>query len=159
MQESPLPDGDPLVEERAVSLRNACHLKTRSSLFALPSKDAGLKDMVVRLESAFFELSNKYYEQAETHVKTQMEALNHSTETVMVVRYWIKCGMFGELRQQRQLALKSYQHAYTLLKESKAPGVSLHEVKSVAGLIMAKICQIQFDLQTPVDALKSFSKC
>eukprot|EP00041_Stephanoeca_diplocostata_P028161 m.788348 g.788348 ORF g.788348 m.788348 type:complete len:1358 (-) comp23316_c0_seq8:298-4371(-) len=156
MQESPLPDGDPLVEERAVSLRNACHLKTRSSLFALPSKDVGLKDMVVRLESAFFELSNKYYEQAETHVKTQMEALNHSTETVMVVRYWIKCGMFSELRQQRQLALKSYQHAYTLLKESKAPGVSLHEVKSVAGLIMAKICQIQFDLQTPVDALKSF---
>jgi len=37
MQEKPLADGDPMVEERAVSLRNACLLKTRSSLFALPS--------------------------------------------------------------------------------------------------------------------------
>ena len=48
LQANPLPDGDPLVEERAVSFRNACHLKTRSSLFALPSKDSGLKGMVIR---------------------------------------------------------------------------------------------------------------
>ena len=106
MQEKPLADGDPMVEERAVSLRNACLLKTRSSLFALPSPDPTLKSMVVRLESAFFELSTKYYEDSEQHVQSQMEALNIGTETILAVRYNVKIAYFNELRQLRQPALK-----------------------------------------------------
>lgn len=156
MQEKPLADGDPMVEARAVSLRNACLLKTRSSLFALPSPDPTLKSMVVRLESAFFELSTKYYEDSEQHVQSQMEALNIGTETILAVRYNVKIAYFNELRQLRQPALKAYMQAYSLLKDSQAPGVPLSEVKSVEGLLTAKICQIQFSMQTPVDALTQF---
>eukprot|EP00040_Diaphanoeca_grandis_P015772 m.80876 g.80876 ORF g.80876 m.80876 type:complete len:639 (-) comp25358_c0_seq2:213-2129(-) len=156
MLQNPLEDGHPLVEERAVSLRNACLLKTKSSLFALPSDDPDLREMVVRLESAFFELSNKYYEQAEVHVRKRMDLLNLNTETILAVRYNFKIAYFNELRQLRQAALKSYTLAYTLLRDTQAPAVPLSEVKSVEGVLMAKICQIQFGMQTPVDALKQF---
>eukprot|EP00038_Savillea_parva_P000401 m.95974 g.95974 ORF g.95974 m.95974 type:complete len:1226 (+) comp10134_c0_seq1:244-3921(+) len=154
LQASPLPDGDTLVEERAVSLRNACQLKTRSSLFALPSKDSGLKGMVIRLESAFFELSVKYYEQAEMSVKNRIEA--HATETVLAARYLFKCGYFCELRQQRQSALKSYTQMYTMLRDAQGTGVPLAEIKGVAGLVLAKICQLHFAAQKPKDALTTF---
>jgi len=70
-------------------------------------QDPTLKSMVVRLESAFFELSTKYYEDSEQHVQGQMEALNIGTETILAVRYNVKIAYFNELRQLRQPALKS----------------------------------------------------
>jgi len=156
LQANPLADGDPLVEERAVSLRNACQLKTRSSLFALPSQDKSLESMVIRLESAFFELSVKYYEQSEVSVKQQIESLSHATETIITARYLFKCGYFCELRQQRQAALKAYSQMYSTLRDAQGTGVPLAEIKSVAGLVVAKVCQLHFAVQKPKDALLAF---
>jgi hypothetical protein len=103
------------------------------------------------LESAFFELSVKYYEQAELSVKSNMEG--HSTDAVLAARYWFKCGYFCELRQQRVPALIAYNKVYTMLRDAQGMHVALAEIKSVAGLVLAKICQLNFAAQKPNDAL------
>jgi hypothetical protein len=135
-------------------LQGMCRLLQKSSLFVLPTKDAGLKGMVVRLESAFHELSTQYYHQMAEQLQTRIEGMNQSTEKVMIVRYTIKIGYFNELRQNRQTALLSYQQAYALLKDVHDPGIGAHEIKSVAGLLMTKICQLLFQTQSPRDSIK-----
>eukprot|EP00039_Didymoeca_costata_P027080 m.17354 g.17354 ORF g.17354 m.17354 type:complete len:1140 (+) comp5999_c0_seq1:417-3836(+) len=154
LQEIQLPDAHAVVEERAVRLRSDCNLLQRSSLFVLPSKDPGLKGMVIRLESAFFELSTQYYQQAAVQVQEKLNGLNQSTEKVMVVRLATKVGKFHELRQVRASALNSYQQAYTALQEVNDLSIGLQEIKTVSGHLMAKICQLKFASQHPWDTMK-----
>lgn len=75
----------------------------------------------------------------------------------MLVRYSTKIGYLNELRQNRQIALSSYQQAYTTLKDVKDAGLDPFEIRTVAGLLMAKICQLLFLLQAPRDALGFFA--
>jgi len=141
-----------------VSLRGLCRLLQKSSLFVLPTKDtegyAGLKGMVGRLESAFHELSTQYYHQVADQLQLRIEGMNQATQKVLIVRYTTKIGYFNELRQNRQVALSSYQQAYALLKDVNDPGITNHEIKSVAGLLMTKICQLLFQTQSPRDSIK-----
>ena len=57
--------GDDLTtSERASALCSACELSNRS-LFALPVKAQNLQGYIIRLENAFYELSQNYYHQVQ----------------------------------------------------------------------------------------------
>lgn len=45
---------------------------------------------------------------------------------------------------------------YSTLRDTQGTGVPLAEIKSVAGLVLAKICQLHFAAQKPKDALSAF---
>eukprot|EP00051_Salpingoeca_urceolata_P018517 m.260293 g.260293 ORF g.260293 m.260293 type:complete len:1229 (-) comp19214_c0_seq2:102-3788(-) len=158
LQKNILADGDPVLDKRAVSLRTACGLSTKSSLFVLHSTSPGLKSTVQRLESAFVELSQVYYGEEQARVRQKIELLNPVTEVVMYIRYACKSAAFFELKTDLKAALREYQVAYKLIKEHKPAPLRLHETKVVAGVINAKVCSLLFRTQAPVDALKQFAQ-
>lgn len=126
MQKETVAEGAPgvpntLIEERAVSLRAACRLKTSKSLFVLPAKDAGLKSMVIRLESAFLELSTQYYEQAEQHVRMRMESLSETSERIVYIRCLIKMAYFAEVRDYLSQSDKSAKSAPPRIQNGARP--------------------------------------
>ena len=154
---TPQPAEGVTVEERAISLRGACGLTTKSSLFVLPvSDEASLAATVVRLESAFFELSVSHYEGEIGRVRGRIDELSQTTETMMLVRYLYKIAFFHDMAGQRKEALRQYQQTYDTLQKLNGVAARNYEVKTLAGEIMGSVCSLLFATQAPLDALSRF---
>ncbi|XP_040569787.1 trafficking protein particle complex subunit 11 [Lepeophtheirus salmonis] len=157
-KEAPLPsaasDED---SERASSLCSACELSSRS-LFALPISTDSLRGYAVKLENAFYELSQNYYHSEIRGVKSHRDYLNKTTHLYLFVRHQFKIGFLYELKQEPMSAHKHYGHAYSLLMEVRATDTNIMEVKTVAGFINYKVCRLAFALNLNRDAIAQFRK-
>uniref|UniRef100_UPI00358EE0D2 trafficking protein particle complex subunit 11 n=1 Tax=Myxine glutinosa TaxID=7769 RepID=UPI00358EE0D2 len=77
-KKAPLPPGEDLVaSERASTLCAACELSAKA-LFVLPHTDH-IVGYIIRLENAFYELSQGYYHAEARKVKSHKELLNRTT--------------------------------------------------------------------------------
>eukprot|EP00794_Sanderia_malayensis_P013921 gene13921-15373_t len=153
----PLPPGEDVqAGERAASLCGACELSAKS-LFVLPFSDH-LHGYVIRLENAFYEISQAYYTNEIRRVKSHREFLNKSQHQLLYVRHQFKIAFFSELKQDVNGALKHYRQAYLHLLEIKLTDVNNLEVKTVAGYINYKICRLCFKISAPLDAISQFRK-
>ncbi|CAB4031724.1 trafficking particle complex subunit 11-like, partial [Paramuricea clavata] len=150
---------DTQVSERVAALCSACDLSAKS-LFVLPFTDhmANLNGYTTRLENAFHELAQNYYQGEAKRVKSHKEFLNKSLHQQFFVRHQFKIAFFSEMRQDSHSALKHYKQAYSLLTEIKQNEMNILEIKIVAGFINYKICHLSFRLSAPLDAISHFRK-
>lgn len=154
---APLPSGEEdIAAKRAAALCASCELSAKS-LFVLPQTDH-LLGYIVRLENAFYELSQSYYHQEIRKIKSHQDNLNKMNHQPLYVRHQFKVGFLNELKQDNVMALKHYKQAYTYLMEIRAHDMNLMEVKTVAGFINYKICRLSFQLNTPLDSISQFRK-
>uniref|UniRef100_A0A8C4PYM1 Trafficking protein particle complex subunit 11 n=1 Tax=Eptatretus burgeri TaxID=7764 RepID=A0A8C4PYM1_EPTBU len=156
-KKAPLPPGEDLVaSERAATLCTACELSAKA-LFVLPHTDH-LVGYIIRLENAFYELSQGYYHAEARKVKSHKELLNRTTHQLLFVRHQFKIGFFCELKQDTQTALKHYKNAYSHVHELRAYDTNVLEIKTFAGFINYKICRLCFQHNLPLDAISNFRK-
>ncbi|XP_071790310.1 trafficking protein particle complex subunit 11-like [Asterias amurensis] len=154
---APLPPGeDGKTAERPAALCAACELSAKS-LFVLPCVDH-LLGYTIRLENAFYELTQGYYYTEARRVKAHREFLNRTTHQLLFVRHAFKFAFFSELKQDTHGALKQYKVAYTHLTELRAHDTNMLEIKTIAGFINYKVCRLCFFHNTPLDAISQFRK-
>ncbi|XP_054749116.2 trafficking protein particle complex subunit 11-like [Lytechinus pictus] len=154
---APLPPGEDVVAaERAAALCAACELSAKS-LFVLPCVDH-LLGYTIRLENAFYELTQAYYHGEARRVKAHKEFLNKTTHQLLFVRHAFKIGFFNELKQDTHNALKQYKAAYVHLTEIRAHDTNMLEIKTIAGFLNYKICRLCFFHNSPLDAISQFRK-
>lgn len=154
---SPLPPGeDVFATERATALCSACEL-TPKMLYVFPHTDH-LFGYAIRLENAFYELAQNYYQNQIKVVKSHREHLNKTTHQLLFVRHQFKIAFYSELKHDAPSAVKHYKQAYTNLMEVRTTDTNISEFKIVAGFINYKICKLSFYLNTPVDAISQFRK-
>ena len=125
------------------------------SLFVLPYTDH-LPGYVMRLENAFYELSQNYYYAESRRIKSYRELLNKTTHQLLFVRHQFKAGFFNELKQDPTSALRHYKQAYEHIKELRMYDSHMLEIKTIAGFVNYKICRISFQQSTPRDAIAQF---
>ncbi|ELT94290.1 hypothetical protein CAPTEDRAFT_179073 [Capitella teleta] len=154
---APLPPGEDVVAaERAASLCSSCELSAKS-LFVLPLTDH-LLGYTIRLENAFYELSQSYYHTEARRVKSHKEFLNKTTHQLLYVRHQFKIAFFNELKQDSHTALKHYKQAYGHMLELRMHDTNILEVKTIGGYINYKICRLSFQHNSPLDAISQFRK-
>jgi hypothetical protein len=151
----PLPPGeDILASDRAISLCASCELNA-NSLFVLPHGDH-LHGYALRLESAFYEFAQTYYQNEIKNVRSHKEHLNKNSHQYLFVRHQFKMGFLHELKQDIHTAHKHYTHAYNNLLEIRIVDTNALEIRTVAGFINYKLCKLMFALNLPRDAISQF---
>lgn len=154
---APLPPGEDVVAaERAASLCSACDLSAKH-LYVLPQTDH-LIGYTIRLENAFYELSQTYYHGESRKVKSHKDFLNKTTHQLLFVRHQFKVAFFNELKQDTHTAIKHYKQAYGHLLELRMHDTNLLEIKTIAGFINYKICRLSFQHNAPLDGIAQFRK-
>lgn len=105
-QVAPLPGGeDTLGSDRATALCASCELNSEH-LFILLPHDHHLVGYISRLENAFYDLAQGYYQQETRNIKSHREHLNKTTHQYLFVRHEFKMGFFSELKQDHHTANK-----------------------------------------------------
>ncbi|XP_046390361.1 trafficking protein particle complex subunit 11 [Ischnura elegans] len=138
-----LPSGeDVMAIERGNALRTACALNAKS-LFVLPHGDH-LHGYILRLEKAFFELSQTYYHQKIKGVRSHLDQLNRTSHHYLFVRHQFKMGFYSELKQDYSLAHKHYMKAYGHLLELRILENNSSEIRTVGGYINYILCRLMF---------------
>ncbi|CAD6215592.1 GSCOCG00000404001-RA-CDS [Cotesia congregata] len=145
---------DMTATERATALCSACELPAKS-LYILPHGDH-LLGYTSRLENAFYELSLAFYHHHYRVVKGHREQLNKTAHQYLFVRHQYKMGFLNEMKQEKHVALKHYQHAYNNLLEIRMVDANTFEIKTVASFINYKLCRLMFSLNQPRDAISQF---
>ena len=110
----------------------------------------------MRLENAFYEMSQNYYYSEGRRIKSYRELLNKTTHQLLFVRHQFKAAFFNELKQDPTSALRHYKQAYEHIKELRMYDSHMLEIKTIAGFVNYKICRISFQQSTPRDAIAQF---
>lgn len=153
---APPPPGseDAMATERATALCAACELPAKS-LYVLPHGDH-LLGYTSRLENAFNELAQNFYHHQYRIVKGHKDQLNKTAHAYLFVRHQFKMGFLNELKQDKHMAQKHYQHAYNNLLEMRMVDTNTLEIKTIASFINYKLCRLMFALNQPRDAISQF---
>lgn len=146
---------DNITTERAASLCDACTLNPKA-LFILPVVD-NIHGYAIRLENAFYDLAQNYYQQQIRAVKSKLENLSKTSHQYLIVRYSFKIGFYNELRQDHHNAHKHYHQCYMSLLEIRTFDTNIYEVKVVAAYIVYKISRLLFAMKRARDALTQFN--
>ncbi|KHJ43032.1 ribosomal protein S14p/S29e [Trichuris suis] len=147
---------DEAATQKAAELCSACELSSKL-LFILPQSDR-LFGYILRLEHAFFDLAQNYYQNELKIAKTKKEALSRSVSQRLYVRYSFKQGFFSELCQDPLGALRYYKQAYQMLLEIEPAEHAVTELKVIGGFLTYKICNLCFKHNKLIDSLSHFRK-
>lgn len=152
-----IPVGDNvLATERAHALCNACEIPPKA-LFVLPYSDH-LFGFILRLETAFQEITQGYYLNECKRVKAHKDFANKNTHQQLLIRHQFKIAFLHELKQDPGVAIRHYKQAYVDLLELKTTDTNILEVKTVAGILNYKLCQLAFMQNIPLDAIHQFRR-
>ncbi|VVC31573.1 Gryzun, putative trafficking through Golgi,Foie gras liver health family 1,Tetratricopeptide-like helical [Cinara cedri] len=152
----PIPTVDDAVTNvRAASLCEACTLNPKA-LFMLPVVD-NIHGYAIRLENAFYDLAQNYYQQQIRAVKLKLENLSKTSHQYLIVRYTFKIGFYNELKQDHHNAHKHYHQCYMSLLEIRTFDTNIYEVKVIAAYIVYKISRLLFAMKRARDALTQFN--
>ncbi|XP_050535236.1 trafficking protein particle complex subunit 11 isoform X2 [Daktulosphaira vitifoliae] len=146
---------DTITTERAASLCETCNLNPKA-LFILPVAD-NIHGYAIRLENAFYDLAQNYYQQQIRAVKSKLESLSKTSHQYLLVRYSFKIGFYNELRQDHHNAHKHYHQCYMSLLEIRTFDSNMYEIKVVAAYIIYKITRLLFLMKRSRDALTQFN--
>ncbi|CAB3373976.1 Hypothetical predicted protein [Cloeon dipterum] len=153
----PIPAGDEsITAERAATLCTTCELNAKN-LFLLPHNDH-LHGYTLRLENAFYDLAQSFYNQKVRTVRGHRDHLNKTTHQYLFVRHQFKMGFLNELKHDATAASKHYAQAYSHLLDVRVVDTNTLEVKTVAAYINYKLCRIAFNQNLPRDAIAQFRK-
>uniref|UniRef100_A0A1I7VUV7 Trafficking protein particle complex subunit 11 n=1 Tax=Loa loa TaxID=7209 RepID=A0A1I7VUV7_LOALO len=142
------PIDSPLATERTTKLCQLCQLPTKQ-LFILPIGER-MFSSVLRLETAFHELAQAFYQQCLKSVRARSTPNNSSN---LIIRQQFKLAFLSELRQDTHTALRHYKLAYQHCTECEIIDSEIFELRAVAGLLNYKICQLSFFHSAALEAL------
>ncbi|EFP04454.1 hypothetical protein CRE_25710 [Caenorhabditis remanei] len=154
---------DNLAADRAHELCQACALSSKQ-LFILPADNllatqpnTNLQSFVLKLESAFHELCQAFYQQ---RLKTIRSRSIPNNSPALVVRQQFKLAFMSELRQDTHTALRNYRLAYDQCKDTveQWDGIDVFEWRSVVGLLNYKICELYFLHSTALEAINQMRR-
>uniref|UniRef100_A0A915Q1U9 Trafficking protein particle complex subunit 11 domain-containing protein n=1 Tax=Setaria digitata TaxID=48799 RepID=A0A915Q1U9_9BILA len=137
-----------LAVERSAKLCQVCQLPSKQ-LFVLPTGER-MFSSVLRLESSFHELAQAFYQQCLKSVRARSIPNNFSN---LIIRQQFKLAFLSELRQDTHTALRHYKLAYQHCTECEIVDSEIFELRSVAGLLNYKICQLSFLHSAALEAL------
>jgi len=153
---APLPSSeDALAADRAATLCQACGLPPKS-LFVMPCRSDHLQGYTMRLESAFYELSQSSYHLSSRAVRSHRDQLNRTNHGYLFVRHQFKMAFYHELKQDVAMAHKHYSQSYAYLMELRITDANIWEVKTIAGYIGYKVWKLSFLLNLPREAISHF---
>ncbi|XP_022665892.1 trafficking protein particle complex subunit 11-like isoform X3 [Varroa jacobsoni] len=147
---SPVSDNK-LAAERAHELTQACEIPLKA-LFVLQYTEH-LLGFIMRLETAIMEQAKGYYSAEYRRMAGQNQLVTKGTYQLLCIRHHFKMATFQELKQDASVAIKHYKQAYILLAELRATDPNLLEVKTIAGIINYKICQLYYEQNAPLEAI------
>ncbi|KAL3206104.1 hypothetical protein MRX96_040414 [Rhipicephalus microplus] len=140
--------------------RTPCAMLARfppKALFVLPYSDH-LFGFILRLETAFQEITQGYYLNECKRVKAHKDFANKNTHQQLLIRHQFKIAFLHELKQDPGVAIRHYKQAYVDLLELKTSDANILEVKTVAGILNYKLCQLAFMQNIPLDAIHQFRR-
>ncbi|KAH8041901.1 hypothetical protein HPB51_019536 [Rhipicephalus microplus] len=111
-----------------------------------------------RLETAFQEITQGYYLNECKRVKAHKDFANKNTHQQLLIRHQFKIAFLHELKQDPGVAIRHYKQAYVDLLELKTSDANILEVKTVAGILNYKLCQLAFMQNIPLDAIHQFRR-
>ncbi|VDK80156.1 unnamed protein product [Litomosoides sigmodontis] len=147
LQQAQLVDS-PLAVERTTKLCQLCQLPTKQ-LFVLPIGER-MFSSVLRLETAFHELAQSFYQQCLKSIRARSIPNNFSN---LIIRQQFKLAFLSELRQDTHTALRHYKLAYQHCTECETVDSEIFELRAVAGLLNYKVCQLSFFHSAALEAL------
>ncbi|CAG9537676.1 unnamed protein product [Cercopithifilaria johnstoni] len=147
LQQTQLID-NPLAVERTTKLCQLCQLPAKQ-LFVLPLGER-MFSSVLRLETAFHELAQAFYQQCLKSIRARSIPNNLSN---LIIRQQFKLAFLSELRQDTHTALRHYKLAYQHCTECETVDREIFELRAVAGLLNYKICQLSFFHSAALEAL------
>lgn len=148
-----LPQGeDLLASERAAHLTNNCDINAKM-LFVLTHNDH-LMGQILRLQSAFLELSQSCYTQIMKQIRSHKDQLSEAHK-ILRIRHLFKLAFISELKLDQQNALKYYGQTYASLDDLRIVDTNCLEIKTVAGFVNYKICRLFFKA-SPKEAISHF---
>ncbi|KAL3085079.1 hypothetical protein niasHS_010148 [Heterodera schachtii] len=147
---------DPIANEKALELCQHCRLNSRL-LFVFPrlSDDRALIERVNRLEKAFHNIAQEFYHACFKRIRSRNVPNN---DAHLLVRQQYKLAFISELREDRHSALRYYKQAYQICHEFDVSDVDIYELCSVASLLNFKICELNFVLNSAVEAINQFRR-
>lgn len=80
------------------------------------------------------------------------------THQLLFVRLAIKIAFFNEMKQDIFKAIEYYKQAYLSLLDIRIYDTNIFEIKTIAGIVNYKLCQLYFEIKHPIDAIDQFRK-
>ncbi|MFH4979878.1 hypothetical protein AB6A40_006587 [Gnathostoma spinigerum] len=144
---------DSLSSERAARLCQSCQLPSKQ-LFVLPITGS-IYGYVIRLEAAFHELAQSFYQQRLKQIRARSIPNNFSN---LIIRQQFKLAFLSEMRQDTHTALRHYKFAYQQCIDYEHNDNEIYELRYIAGIINYKICYLSFLHGTALEAIAQHSR-
>lgn len=141
-----------LASERMTSLTKACDINAKLA-FVL-NYNEHLIGHIMRMESAFLEITQGYYSEMMKQVKSHRDQI--ADYPTLKIRHLFKLGFISEMRNDLSTALKNYNQAYVALDEIAVSNANCVEIKAISGYTSHKICRLMFKQNVPRDSITQF---
>ncbi|CAD6187927.1 unnamed protein product [Caenorhabditis auriculariae] len=152
---TPTTSDDNLAADRAHEICQICSLNPKQ-LFVLPLLGE-ISVYVSKLESAFHELAQGFYQQKLKSIRARSIPNNSPS---LIVRQLFKLAFISELRQDTHSALRNYRLAYDQCKDHMETwdAGDVYEWRSVVGLLNYKMCELCFLHSTALEAINQMRR-
>ncbi|TKR77518.1 hypothetical protein L596_018475 [Steinernema carpocapsae] len=149
------PSEDLSASEKISEICTQCRI-TQKQLFTLSLANPEVtKTAVVRNVQAFHEMCQQFYQTTIRSVRARAIPNNYPN---LLIRQQFKLAFLSELRMDTHTALRHYRQAYNQITTYEIVDCDAYEIRSIAGLLNYKICQLSFAHSTALEALSQYRK-
>ncbi|PAV65248.1 hypothetical protein WR25_06652 [Diploscapter pachys] len=156
LQERYTANPNSLATDRAHELSHICQLSSKQ-LFQIPTAGSDFWAFISKLEVAFHELAQGFYQQKLKAIRARSIPNN---APMLVVRQLFKLAYLSEMRQDTHTALRNYRLAYDQCRDNLEhwDAIDIFEWRSVVGLLNYKMCELCFLHNTAFEAINHMRK-
>uniref|UniRef100_A0A1I8BNS2 Foie-gras_1 domain-containing protein n=1 Tax=Meloidogyne hapla TaxID=6305 RepID=A0A1I8BNS2_MELHA len=147
---------DSIATEKAIEICQFCKISTRQFyVFPLLTDQKATAECIVRLEIAFYQIAQEAYQAYFKKIRARSVPNN---DQQVLLRQQFKLAFISELREDRHSSLRYYKQAYQIAADLEMPENCIYELLNIAGFLNYKICELNFILNSPLEALNQFRK-
>nr|CAD2133915.1 unnamed protein product [Meloidogyne enterolobii] len=147
---------DSIATEKAIEICQFCKISTRQFyVFPLLTDKKATAECIVRLEIAFYQIAQEAYQAYFKKIRARSVPNN---DQQVLLRQQFKLAFISELREDRHSSLRYYKQAYQIAADLEMLELSIYELINIAGFLNYKICELNFILNSPLEALNQFRK-
>ncbi|KAF7635429.1 Foie-gras_1 domain-containing protein [Meloidogyne graminicola] len=147
---------DSIATEKAIEICQFCKISARQFyVFPLLNDSKATIECVVRLEFAFNQIAQEAYQSCFKKIRARSVPNN---DQHLLLRQQFKLAFISELREDRHSSLRYYKQAYQIAADLDLPDNCFYELMNIAGFLNYKICELNFILNNPLEALNQFRK-
>uniref|UniRef100_A0A915PD79 Trafficking protein particle complex subunit 11 domain-containing protein n=1 Tax=Meloidogyne floridensis TaxID=298350 RepID=A0A915PD79_9BILA len=147
---------DSIATEKAIEICQFCKISTRQFyVFPLLTDKKATAECIVRLEIAFYQIAQEAYQAYFKKIRARSVPNN---DQQVLLRQQFKLAFISELREDRHSSLRYYKQAYQIAADLEMLELFIYELINIAGFLNYKICELNFILNSPLEALNQFRK-